>query len=310
MFRRNWFIAVVSLLFLLSVLVGCATENTGFTQPSPVKPGKVKYPLDLKDQTGYAHTFQQPSERIVSLVPSATEIIYAIKAQEKLVGVTTNDDYPAEVKKLPKVGDLTVNVEKVLELKPDLVIAEQLNGQETIDKLRKLGLTVFVLDADNIDKIFESIAMIGAITNHSYEADELVKQMMQKRLDIFRKIGKVDEDKKVKVWVEISPELHTAGKGTFIDELIQLSSGKNIAGGLEGWPQVTAEQVIQWQPDVIISLYTDKESILKRKGWEQIPAVKNKRVVLVDINLVARPGPRIFDGFEEIAKALYPDRVK
>ncbi len=310
MFKRNWFIAVISLLFLLSFLVGCATENTGFTQPSPVKPGKVKYPLQLKDQTGYALTFQKASERIVSLVPSATEIIYAIGAQETLVGVTSNDDYPAEVKNLPKVGDLTVNVEKVLELKPDLVIAEKLNGQETIDKLRKLGLTVLVLNADSMDKIFESIAIVGAVTNHPHEADELVKKMMQKRLDVFRKIGKVNENEKVKVWVEISPELHTAGKGTFIDDLIQLASGKNIAGGLEGWPQVTAEQVIQWQPDVIISLYADEESILKRKGWEQIPAIKNKRVVKVDINLVVRPGPRIFDGYEEVAKALYPDRVK
>ncbi|SFJ46403.1 ABC transporter substrate-binding protein [Thermoflavimicrobium dichotomicum] len=309
--RRSWAI-ICSLVLILGILAGCTgqQQSGGVNAPSPEKSSGVKYPLEVKDQTGANVNIKQEPKRIVSLAPSTTEIAFALGLGKEVVGVTTNDDYPAEVKKLPKVGDMNINPEKVLELKPDLVLAAKINSKETIDKLRKLGLPVLVVDGNNYKEVYQSIGIVGKATNRAHEADELIKKMEQEKSSLYQTVAKIPENQRVKVWVEISPQLHTAGKGTFIDELVTLASGKNVAAGQSGWPQISAEQVIKWNPDVIISTYGDTKSILERKGWENVAAVKNKRVVAVDQNLVSRPGPRIFQGYKEIIKALYPDKVK
>ncbi|WP_168188837.1 ABC transporter substrate-binding protein [Thermoflavimicrobium daqui] len=308
--RKSW-CSMLNLVLILSIfiLAGCSTKS-GVNTPSPVNPSSVNYPLTLTDQAGNKVTLDKQPKRIVSLAPSATEIAFALGLNKEVVGVTTNDDYPAEVKKLPKVGDMNINPEKVLELKPDLVLAAKLNGKETLDKLKKLGLKVLVLDANNYKDVYRSIALAGSATNRAFESDEIIKNMEQEKLALYRTVGQIPENQRVKVWIEISPQLHTTGKGTFIDELVTLASGKNVANGQQGWPQISAEQVVKWNPDVIISTYGDTQGILKRKGFENVTAVKNKRVVAVDQNLISRPGPRIWKGYKEIIKALYPDKVK
>ncbi|SEM90719.1 ABC transporter substrate-binding protein [Lihuaxuella thermophila] len=292
------------------VLAGCAPAP-GANQAgmdTPKKPGSINYPIKLKDQAGNLVTIEKQPQRIVSLIPSNTEIAYALNLGKQMVGVTANDDYPAEAKKLPKVGDWKINVEKVVELKPDLVLANTANGKETIDQLKKLGLKVLVLDAQSIRDVYKSIDLVGDATNRAWEADQLVARMEKAKRDVFTKVARVSREKPVKVFVEISPDLFTAGGDTFMNELVTVAGGKNVAVDVKGWPQVSAEQVVKWNPDVIISTHGGEQEILERKGWSSIPAVKNKRVYSIDPNLTNRPGPRIVQGIEQIAAVLYPEQ--
>lgn len=308
MIRRIGTLFLATLLFLS--MIGCTpapgTETAGLH--SPKAPGSVKYPIHLKDQAGNPITIEKQPERVVSLIPSNTEIAFALNLNKEIVGVTANDDYPAEVKNLPKVGDWQINVEKVVELKPDLVLANSANGQETIDQLKKLGLKVIVLDAKSINDVYQSISIVAQATNRTREADQLIARMEKAKRDIYTKVASIPEEKRVKVWVEIDPTLYTAGGDTFMNELVTLAGGKNVAADLKGWPQVSAEQVVTWNPDVIISTYGGEKEILGRKGWATVSAVKNQRVYAVDTNLTSRPGPRIIEGVEQIAAALYPDQ--
>lgn len=305
--RRKKWLALFTFIFLLSsVIVACTPTPGSYT---PMKPNSIKYPFHLTDQVGNKITLEKEPERIVSLIPSTTEIAFALDLKEKIVGVNENDDFPAEVKNLPKVGDYKIDVEKVVALKPDLVLADKANEAETIKKLQQLGIPVLVTNANEVKDVFQSIATIGEATNRTNEADRLVAKMSDQRLKIFHEVARIPEDQRVKVWIEVDPTLFTAGGDTFLNELVTLAGGKNVAIELKGWPQVSAEQVVKWNPDVILTTYGGEQEILKRQGWEAVNAIKNNRVVSVDPNLVNRPGPRIIDGVEQIAKGFYPDAI-
>ncbi|MCH5583365.1 ABC transporter substrate-binding protein [Shimazuella sp. AN120528] len=305
---KKFALGLVLLLFVFSLL-GCQSVNLS-NEDSPVDPGDVHYPLTLKDQAGNDVTISKIPERIVSLVPSDTEILFAIGAGKKVVGVTTNDDYPKEVKNLPKVGDMTINAEKVVALKPDIIFASALNGKETIDKLKKLGLTVFVLDANSIKGVYQSIDLAGQITNQLHQSDQLIGNMEAEKLQVFREVAKAKKDRPVKVWLESDPSLYTAGKGTLLNELVTIAGGDNVAKNLNGWPQVSSEQVVTWNPDVIVSMYGDTSTIRNRAGWNTINAVKEKKITAIDPDIVSRPGPRIIEALHQLAKTFYPGQVK
>jgi iron complex transport system substrate-binding protein len=296
------------LLLLMLSLIGC--QN--LTQPSeksPITPGDIHYPLTLKDQTGNSVTIKQEPKRIVSLIPSNTEILFALGLGKLVVGVTTNDDYPKEVKNLPQIGDMTINAEKVLAQKPDLVLASSLNGKETINKLKELGLTVFVLDANSIKQVYQSIDLVGQVTNQLRTSDQLIGKMEREKLQVFQQVAQITADKRVKVWLESDPMLYTAGSGTLLDELVTIAGGENVAKNLKGWPQISAEQVVKWNPDVIISMYGDTSIIQKRNGWSTIQAIKEKRIISIDPNIVSRPGPRITQAMQQLVKLFYPNQV-
>jgi iron complex transport system substrate-binding protein len=298
-----------TLLLIVFSLIGCQPVNQ-MNENSPVDPGDVHYPLTIKDQAGNTMTIPKIPERIVSLVPSNTEILFAIGAGKKVVGVTTNDDYPKEVKNLPKVGDMTINAEKVVAQKPDIIFASSLNGKETIDKLKKLGLPVFVLDANSIKGVYQSIDLAGQVTNQLHQSDKLIGSMEAEKLRIFQEVARVKKGKPAKVWLESDPSLYTAGKGTLLNELVTIAGGDNVAKNLNGWPQVSAEQVVKWNPDVIVSMYGDTSTIQKRAGWSTIHAVKEKKITSIDPDIVSRPGPRIIEAMRQLAKTFYPGQVK
>lgn len=308
--NRKGLALLFSFFLIFSVAAAGCAPSSGADQggsDTPKQTGGIKYPIKLKDQSGNLVTIEKQPQRIVSLIPSNTEIAYALNLGKQMAGVTANDDYPAEVKKLPKVGDWKINVEKVVSLKPDLVLANAANGKETIDQLKKLGLKVLVLDAQSIKDVYKSIDLVGDATNHTREADQLVARMEKAKTDVMTKVARVSKEKPVRVFVEISPDLFTAGGDTFMDELVTAAGGKNVAADVKGWPQVSAEQVVKWNPDVIISTHGGEQEILARKGWSSISAVKNKRVYSIDPNLTNRPGPRIVQGIEQIAAVLYPE---
>lgn len=304
--QKNWIVILcIALIFL--TIVGCMQQDQDQII-TPKKPRAIKYPVKVKDQSGELIEIPDEPERIVSLVPNATEIAYALGLKDQIVAVTTNDDYPPEVKKLPKVGDININIEQVVAQKPDLVLASTANNQETIKKLRDLNIPVLVTDGKDTKQIYRAISNISLATNRAFEAEQLIAKMNKQIRETYGKVVQIPKEKRVKVWVELDSELYTVGGDDFLNQIITYAGGVNVAEKEKGWPKISPEQVVKWQPDVIISVYGGEQEILKRKGWETIPAIKNKRVYSIDPNLVSRPGPRITEGIETLAQRFYPER--
>ena len=172
-----------------------------------------------------------------------------------------------------------------------------------------------VNDAKNFDQVYDSIDMIGKATGEKKKADEIIKGMKDKLAGIKAKAQRIKEKKKVFVEVSPAPEIYTTGKNTFMDEMITTINAENIANDQEGWIKIDQEAMIKRNPDVIITTYgfyvkNPVEQVLSRKGWENVNAVKNKQVIDVDSDRVTRSGPRIVEGVEDLAKAVYPEVFK
>lgn len=303
---RRTLIYVLCLCFII-VAVGCAMQQEDQIL-TPTKPRSIKYPIKIKDQTNKIIEIQQEPKRIVSLVPSATEIAFALELEQEVVAVTANDDYPPQVKNLPQVGDMKINIEQVLAQKPDLVLASTANDQRTIEKLRELKIPVLVTDGKSIKQIFQAISNIAQATNRAWEADQLIAKMNKQMSATYGRVAEIPKEKRQKVWIELGPDLYTVGGDDFLNEVVNLAGGVNVAANEKGWPKISPEQVVKWKPDVIISVYGGEKEILKRKGWESIPAIQNKRVYSIDPNLMSRPGPRVPQGITQLAKLLYPEK--
>ncbi|AMV11407.1 iron ABC transporter substrate-binding protein [Geobacillus thermoleovorans] len=312
--------AVVAVFFLLAaVLVGCSGGANSNAQPAKKEEPKTEqaaFPVTVKDGLGEDVTIKEEPKKIVSLIPSNTEIAYALGLGDKIVGVSDFDNYPEDVKTKTKIGGMEFNVEKIISLKPDLVLAHASSAHNSRDGLKQLkdaGITVLVVnDAKSFDDVYASIELIGKATGASDKAKQVIDEMKEKLAQIQEKAKQIPADKQANVWIEVSPppQLYTAGKGTFMDEMLQVISAKNVAGSLEGWPMVTEEKAVAYKPDVIITTYGGAKQVFARAAWKDVPAVKNKRVYDVNTDLVSRPGPRLVEGVEELAKAVYPDVFK
>ncbi|BAU26751.1 iron complex transport system substrate-binding protein [Aneurinibacillus soli] len=315
--RANRLIVWMGLAMILFVTAcGQAPQSADHTNKKAGAPSQTAggFPITLQDKSGTDVKIEKKPTRIVSIIPSTTEIAFAVGAGNEIVGVSNYDNYPAEAAKKEKVGDLKVNKEKVVALNPDLVLADSSSG-DAVTALRKSGLTVLVTEAKNIDEVYKSIGLIGEATGHTGEADKLVQNMQADVRAVQEKVKAIPDEKKPKVWVEVDPSLFTAGKGTFIDDMVTLAGGKNIAADVEGWKKLSEEKVLERNPDVILNTYGyyDKEAtakILKRPTWQQVKAVQTKRVQALDSDVVTRPGPRITQGLQEVARALHPDLFK
>lgn len=312
--------AVVAVFFLLAaVLVGCSGGANSNAQPAKKEEPKTEqaaFPVTVKDGLGEDVTIKAEPKKIVSLIPSNTEIAYALGLGDKIVGVSDFDNYPEDVKTKTKIGGMEFNVEKIISLKPDLVLAHASsahNSRDGLEQLKDAGITVLVVnDAKSFDDVYASIELIGKATGASDKAKQVIDEMKEKLAQIQEKAKQIPADKQANVWIEVSPppQLYTAGKGTFMDEMLQVISAKNVAGSLEGWPMVTEEKAVAYKPDVIITTYGGAKQVFARAAWKDVPAVKNKRVYDVNTDLVSRPGPRLVEGVEELAKAVYPDVFK
>ncbi|MNM88195.1 corrinoid ABC transporter substrate-binding protein [compost metagenome] len=215
------------------------------------------------------------------------------------------------------MGGFQVNVEAIVAAQPDLILAASLIDEATVKSLTDMGLQVFQSNPKTIDAVMEHIQTIGKITNHQAEADEVVGKMKQEVQTVTDAVGSLSEDQKKKVYIEFSPGW-TVGKGEFMDEMITLSGGINVASEVEGWSEINEEQIIQANPDVILyakSVIDENNKTLAdiikgRSGWDQISAVKENRIIAMDDNLLSRTGPRVTQGLIEVAKAIHPDLIQ
>ncbi|HID93504.1 MAG TPA: cobalamin-binding protein [bacterium (Candidatus Stahlbacteria)] len=245
-------------------------------------------------------------QRAISLVPSVTEIIYAIGAQDKLVGVVTPCDYPPGIDK-PIVGNFSsVSLERIIALKPDIVFVAGIEQHRLWEKLRCAGLNIVIIAPNNLNAVYESIKEIGIILDKESKADSLVSYMK----DEIEKLQKGLPKKLRRVYVEISEKpLVSCGRNSFINEMISLAGGKNIMDDIDQpYPIVNAEEIIRRNPEVIIIAHEGGIDPRKRLGWQSIAAVKNEQIYKdIDPNILMRPGPRIVDGIKALIKCIYPE---
>ncbi len=266
----------------------------------------AQYPIQLKDGTGAAVILKSEPKRIVSIVPSVTEMVYAVGLGDRLVGATAWCTYPEEAKKLPKVGDVNINIEAVLALKPDLVVADVSMSSATIDKLRELGIPVLAVNARNISEMLDALVLLGTAGGRGDDA-RLLAASLSDRVEKVRRAAAAAKSRP-SVFVEIWNEpLMTAGGGTYVDELITLAGGRNIAGKTTGWPMFSSEAVIAENPDLIILTNFNRGEAMGRKAWAGLAAVKSGNVVEFNPDLLVRACPRLVDGLEMLAKLLHPE---
>ena len=270
--------------------------------------------VTITDMTGREITFTEPVTRIVALSPSDCEIIYALGAAETLVGRGEYCDYPAEVLDIPVVkSGAETNIEQVLALNPQVVVMTQMDQSiEQVEALENAGVKVVVSDADDIEGVYTAINIIGAMLSKDAEAEALIAEMKT----AFDEIAAASENTGKTVYFEVSPlewGLWTAGTGTFMDEIAAMCGLTNIFADVDGWAEISEEQVLTRNPDYIVTITmyfgegpTPVEEIMGRVGWDAITAVANGDVYNADSNEISRPGPRLKDaalGFREFLSA-------
>ncbi|WP_019241287.1 MULTISPECIES: ABC transporter substrate-binding protein [Bacillus] len=316
-------LSIFSLLFilLLAVLAGCGStsenkkDDSGASSTTQAK----GFPVTIKDDVGNKVTIEKKPEKIVSLLPSTTETLFALGLDDQIVGVSDYDNFPEAALKKEKVGSQDMNIEKILSLQPDVVFLQEYqykNHADMIKQLQNAGITTIIIGSqESFDKAYKGISLLGKATGTEEEANAIVNNMKERINNIKDKAKKVESKKRV--WVEISPqpEIFTTGQNTFMNEMLDMIGAENVAKGQVGWVKMSEEEAVKLNPDVILTTYGSyvgnaTKQVLDRKGWQQVNAVKNKQVFDVNNDTTSRPGPRLVDGVEEIAKAVYPEVFK
>jgi iron complex transport system substrate-binding protein len=261
---------------------------------------------------------KQPAQKIVSLAPSNTEILFSVGAGEQVVGRDAFSDYPQEAQSLPDVGGGwgELNNELIVSLQPDLVLAAQINTAEQVKTLEDLGLTVYYLaNPTDMVGLHANLREVARLTGWESNAEDLIAKLETRVAAIEEKIAPLSYHPLVFYELDSTdPNAPwTSGPGTFIDLLIGMAGGTNLGSSLEGeWVQISVEELISQNPDIILlGDYVwggvQPEDVAARPGWEVIAAVEKQKVYPFDDNLVSRPGPRLVDGLEELARLLHPE---
>jgi iron complex transport system substrate-binding protein len=275
------------------------------------------FPLTLTDDLGREVTLPAMPERVVSLAPSNTEILFAVGAGDQVIGVTQYCNYPSEARDREQIGGFsakTISVEKIVALEPDLVLAAGEIHQPVIEALDQLNVPVYSLDPNTLDDVFTGVELVGQLTGHEEEADQVVAEMKDRVESVAERVATVPKEDRLSVYWEVFDEPRmTTGPSTFTGQLIELAGGVNIFADVsEAYPQISDEEVIGRNPAVVMGPDTmgDKltiETVAQRPGWDQVDAVQDGRIYLFDGDMVARSGPRLAQVLEVMAKALYPD---
>ena len=316
-------LAHMTVLCFLLVVGPTACDQAGAepTQtPTPTEAAATSTPepltVSLIDDLGTEVEVAQPVERIITLAPSTTEIAFALGLADRLVGVSDWSDYPPEALDIQKVGTGTEgNLELIVSLDPDLVLA--IGGEpvpEINAQLRDLGIAVLALAADDLEGICHDIELVGQAAGVEEAASAVVADMRQRIASVKAAAAIADDQPLVFYELEASDPTRpwTAGAASWHDDFIELVGGRNLAGDLENaWVQINAEEVVARNPDIIIlgsaMFGTTPESVAERAGWDAISAVQEGNVHGIDDNLVSRPGPRVAQGIEELARLIHPD---
>jgi iron complex transport system substrate-binding protein len=305
------FTRLLVLVFILGVvsLAGC---KTALTSPSTT----VATPANYADDLGRIVRVNAVSQRIVSLSPSNTEVVYALGLHDRLIGVTTFDNYPPEVQDKPKVAEFDkVDMEKIVSLKPDLVLASDIHKTDVVPALEKLGIPVVVLRPGTIEDMLSNIQLVGQITGKTPQADALINSLRARLATIEDKTAGAAGKPRV-LYVTWHDPIWTAGGNTIVQDLVRRAGGVNIASDLDGYAIITLEAVIERNPEIIIVMSsmgdqnTSLNYINSEPRLQATDALKNKQVYSIDADIFGRTTPRLVDGLEQLAKMTHPELFK
>lgn len=280
---------------------------------------EAPYPTTITDQLGRTAALDKPPQRIISLAPSNTEILYALELAERVVAVTDYCSYPLEAEAKPTIGGFsTPNIEEIMASSPDLILATSIHETKIIPQLEGKGLTVLALNPKTIDAVLGAILLTGKVAGVEKNAAELVDGMRQRIKAVTdRTAGLMPEQRPRAFYIVWHDPLQTAGSGTLQDELIQKAGGTNIAQGLTDYANISLEVVVRDNPEVIIAgvghgsgqdqtfQYAQTEPRLR-----DTDARRNSRIYAIDSDLTSRPGPRIVEGLEQLAQFIHPELFK
>ena len=281
---------------------------------------------NLVDDSDYVTSLDAIPNRIISMAPSTTEIVFALGLDEKVVGVDSYSDYPYDFSAWIAAGNMTSigdfenpNMEAIASLEPDLILATGGVQAETVETLRDLGYKVLVLNPSNIDGVLKNIELIGNATGKTAEAKTLVNDITSRIDAVVNKVAGAAAKPTVyyEVWYDPT-SLWTAGAKAWQNELIEKAGGVNIFADQQlDYFQSSAEAVIERNPDVILlpeegmgkgePFWVSLDAVKARPGWSSISAVQNDGLVTVDSNTIARAGPRVADIIEDLAAAFHPE---
>ena len=296
---------VVLILCCLLVLAGCS-------HPAPRTSSERR---QFTDGLGRSIQVSFPPQRVISLAPSVTETLFALELDSRIVGVTSYCDYPAAARQKESVGDtLNLNVEKIISLRPDLVIistASQLEGLTR--RLDEISIPVFVTAPRTVREVAASLRSLGNLTGTEARAEKVAGDMERRIEEVDRRL--VNEPRTKVLYVLQTGPLITVGGRTFINDLIELAGGASIsASETADYPQFSRESVVARAPAVIIAPSSHGTEIVGEqalfKDFVGTPAITNRRILRVDPDLVDRPGPRLIDGLEHLARGLHPEAMK
>ena len=269
------------------------------------------FPQEYDDATGTVVRFETAPGRIISFSPGATEILFAIGAGDRVVATDRFSDFPAETADLPKLEYSNPDPEAALAHDADLVLMAT-RQREQVEQFRDLGMRViFLPEPEDIDGVYAHIELLGRLTGEGDSAAAIVGEMRERIEQVAQAVS--DAEARPRVFYELSPDLYTVSPETFIGSLIALAGGENVAAGATSpFPQLSAEAVIEADPEVVLlsdhEAGESAETVAARPGWDGVSAVVTGRISPVDPDLLNRPGPRLAEGIEAVARALYPDR--
>lgn len=301
---------IVCLVMLLAAAAGCGRGTPEDQASKGPAAGKEDYPVTVVDSLNRQVTIEKQPQKIISLSPAITEILFAIGAGDRVTGVTEYCDYPAEALNKPKVGSFqNPNLELIISGKPDVIFVAAGIQEDFVKQFNELGIRVVTLDAENIGQVLDNIKLAGTVTGDRARSEQVVSGLEKRIAAVRERVAGADTRPAVffEVWDE---PLMTAGPGSFIDDLITTAGGKNIASdAVKRFAEFSREMLIERNPDIyILNSHAHKpEDVKKRAGYSGLKAVKENRVYTIEDDLVTLPGPRIVEGLEEVAKIIHPE---
>lgn len=311
--RNACIIMAIAAIVAALAISGCASPGA---QPTPSPSTAAKYPMNVTDDKGRDVVVSHLPERIVSLSPKNTEMLYALGLGDRVVGDTDYCNYPPEAANKTKVGGITnVNVEQVAALNPDVVFADSLTKKDVAERLESMGYPVIVNDPRNVSDIENSIVRMGAVCDAEANATRLAGEINASILAITDKTSTLNESQKPRVLMLLDTyDFYVAGSNCYGNELILLAGGQNVAYQLNDYASMSKEAVIDADPDIIImpvDQYSQADFEGLRNGtadWmRQLTAVKNGHVYAIASDPVFRPGPRVVEAAQAMAKIIHPE---
>lgn len=300
--RSGKLFAAFCLAALLFVLAGCKAQTGDAPQISNAR--------EITDDLGRRVLLPERVERAVSLAPNLTEIAFAVGAGDRLVGVTTYCNYPAEAQAIRKIGDtVTPNLEAIIALRPQVVFVSTASQIESFTQtLAQQNIAVFVTNPQEVEGVYRSIYQFGEIFGRPERAGETIESLKRRVANVE---ARVTSAPRVKVFVQISDEpLFTVGGTSFLTDLIRRAGGESLTASVpESYPKFSKESALALQPEAII-LSDSEDNRQPNEIFKDSPAVKNNRIFRVNADILSRPAPRMVDALEQIARALHPEDFK